>query len=109
MVSMFSGLSTWADYSERSRTLADWGALNFTLLSLSQGDRSVPLFGGLVTHGFFSVLGVEALRGRVFTEAEGLEGGPKVTLLSWTIGCIPWERRSIPSVPCSPWTGSRTK
>lgn len=83
MVSMFSGLSTWADYSERSRTLADWGALNFTLLSLSQGDRSVPLFGGLVTHGFFGVLGVEALRGRVFTEAEGLEGGPKVTLLSW--------------------------
>lgn len=96
MVSMFTGLSTWADYRERSRTLEDWGALNFTLLSLARRDGSVPLFGAWVTPGFFRVLGVEAARGRVFTDADGGEGAPKVAVLSWDYWMDSGGRQSDP-------------
>lgn len=83
MVSMFTALPTWEDFRERSRTLEDWAALRYHLMSLSEGDRSVSVFVGQTTPGLFHTLGVEPVRGRAFTEDEGKEGAPGVALATW--------------------------
>lgn len=81
--SLFSSLPTWADYRERTRTLEAWAAFAPRTLSLSAGDRSIPISAGLVTPSFFQTLGVEVERGRFFQEAEGVEGGPPVAVVTW--------------------------
>ena len=83
VLSLASAHAVWADYRERSRTLIDWAALNPGFMSLSEGDRSVPVTGARVTPSLFRVLGGRAARGRLFTDAEAVEGGPNVALLSW--------------------------
>ena len=88
MNALFTSLPTWADLRERSRTLEAWAALNVASVSLSQGDRSVPATVGLVTPGFFHLLGAEPVRGRFFTDREGAPGGPRLAVISQEY----WER-----------------
>ncbi len=83
MFSLLSSLGVWADYRERSRTLTEWAALNLTFMSRSLGDRSVSFMAGRVTPSFFRVLGAVPVRGRLFMDAEGVVGGPKVAVLDW--------------------------
>jgi putative ABC transport system permease protein len=91
---LFSSLPTWADYRERTRTLQDWAAFAPRTLSLSEGDRSVPVSAALVTPGFFQTLGAEAVRGRLFHESEGVEGGPRVAVVTWEY----WKNRLGPEL-----------
>jgi len=90
ILTLTSSLATWADYRDQSRTLSGWAALNPGFLSLSTGDGSVPVKTGAVTPSFFETLGANAVRGRLFTEAEGVPGGPKRALLSWEY----WQART---------------
>lgn len=83
ILTLTSSLATWADYREQSRTLSGWAAFNPGFLSLSTGAGSVPVKTGAVTPSFFETLGARTVRGRLFTEAEGVPGGPKLALLSW--------------------------
>ncbi len=88
IVSLTSALSTWADYRAETRLLTEWAAFQPTTLGLFQGDASVPVSGARVTPGFFPLLGTEAVHGRLFTEMEGVEGGPRVALVTWEY----WQR-----------------
>lgn len=92
MVSMFTALSTWEDFRQRSRTLEDWSALRYRLMGLSSGDRSVSVFAGQTTTDLLRTLGVEAVRGRGFVEADGRAGAPPVALATWEF----WTERGGP-------------
>ncbi len=83
ILTLTSSLATWADYREQSQTLIDWAAFKPKSRSLSRGDGAVPVTTGAVTPSFFRVLGANAVRGRLFTESDGVVGGPKLALLSW--------------------------
>jgi hypothetical protein len=83
LASLLSALPVWADYRERSRTLTEWAAITMSFMSVSREDRSVSVMIGAATPSFFRVLGEQTVRGRVFTDLEGVEGGPKVAILSW--------------------------
>jgi len=92
ILTLTSSLPTWADYREQSRTLSGWAAFNPGYRSLSTGDGSVPVSTGAVTPSFFETLRANTVRGRTFTELEGVPGGPKLALLSWEY----WQARLGP-------------
>ncbi|MGD2151742.1 MAG: ABC transporter permease [Gemmatimonadales bacterium] len=92
ILTLTSSLATWADYREQSRTLSGWAAINPGYRSLSTGDGSVSVVTGAVTPSFFETLGANTVRGRLFAEAEGVPGGPKLALLSWEY----WQARMGP-------------
>ena len=77
LLSLLSALPVWADFRDRSSTMTDWAAINLTFMSLAGGDRSEPIMAASVTPSLFDVLGDDVVIGRVFTEAEGVVGGPK--------------------------------
>ncbi len=76
-------LASWADYDERSQTLSAVEAFRPAFFSLRGPERAIPLAGARVTPGFFDVLGVSPVRGRAFLDAEGVEGAPKVVVLTY--------------------------
>ena len=80
--SLTISLSSWADYDERSHTLSALAAFRPTFFSLKGPERAIPLTGARVTPGFFDVLGVHPTRGRAFADSEGVEGAPKVVVVT---------------------------
>ena len=80
--SLSISLSSWADYDERSQTLSAIEAFRPAFFSLKGPERAIPLSGARVTPGFFDVLGVSPTRGRAFLDSEGVEGAPKVVVLT---------------------------
>jgi putative ABC transport system permease protein len=83
LMNLLSALPVWADFRDRSNTLTDWAALDLGFMSLSDRDRSVAVMAGSVTPSVFQVLGSRTVMGRVFAEAEGVPGGPRLAILSW--------------------------
>ena len=83
LASILSALPVWADFRERSSTLTEWAAITMSYMSVSDEDRSVAVMVGSATPSFFRVLGEQTVRGRVFTDVEGVEGGPQVAILTW--------------------------
>jgi len=80
--SLSISLASWADYDERSQTLSAVEAFRPAFFSLKGPERAIPLTGARVTPGFFDVLGVSPTRGRAFMESEGVEGAPRVVVLT---------------------------
>ena len=80
--------SNYADWKKTTRTmdLAAWANGTGALTSDGPAEQ-LPM--GVVTDGFFSVLGVKAALGRTFTAAELAPNGPKVALLGHRL----WARR----------------
>ena len=74
--------ATFFDWQERSNTLAEVAAYRFANRHLGGGERPEQLFTADITPSFLTTLGVEPLRGRLFTEAEGTEGEGAVAVLS---------------------------
>src|SRR2546430_90333 len=69
------------DYRERSRTMEqveEYHSMNFILLGLKP-DR---VRTGVVSHGFFSMLGVQPIMGRTFRADDDRPDAPAVLLLS---------------------------
>ncbi|MFN2579094.1 MAG: ABC transporter permease [Pyrinomonadaceae bacterium] len=56
---------------------------------LNGNGESERVFAPAVTANFFSVLGVDAIRGRTFQTGEDKQGGPRVAVLSYGL----WQRR----------------
>ena len=64
----------------QSMALYNSGSLNF---NLTTGDRPEQVKGTHVSKDYFSVLGVQPLFGRTFSEAEDLPAGPQVAVISY--------------------------
>lgn len=79
--SLFASLPTLADLRERTSSLTELAAFSPRTRNLSLDDRSVPIMVGYVTPEFFPTVGVPIIRGRSFTEAEGLPGGPDLAVV----------------------------
>ncbi|MFP5353641.1 MAG: ABC transporter permease [Gemmatimonadota bacterium] len=81
----------WRDLRERSRDVfSDAAAWTFAALSISTGERPEQVMGEMVSANFFSVLGVDAVRGRVFAPSEDVgELAHPVTVISHAA----WQRR----------------
>lgn len=77
-----TSLPTYADMAERSRTVAEWAAMQPRTLSLRGPDHAEPVSAVAVTPNFFALLGARTERGRTFTREEGVEGAPKVVVMS---------------------------
>jgi predicted permease len=69
-------------YMEQARTLASLAMFSPTSANLVRDGDPERLIGQAATPGFFPTLGVDAARGRTFSEAEGQQGGPSVVVLS---------------------------
>ncbi len=69
------------DYRQQNESFVDMAAHDWEPYALSGGDEPIRIGGGRVTASLFSVLGVEPLRGRTFTEEEDRPGGPRVVVL----------------------------
>jgi putative ABC transport system permease protein len=77
------------DWRRQSRTLVEiaaWGQADQALASQDHADSVIAAF---VSFNFFSVLGVNPLRGRVFTSEEDKPDRDTVALLSYGL----WQRR----------------
>ena len=70
------------EYREWNRSFTDLGAYRATDVSVAGTDQPVRVRGAVVSASLFSVLGVAPQLGRVFTEAEDVDGGPPVAVIS---------------------------
>lgn len=79
---------SWLDiqrYGEGQSAIAGLAGYRNVAITLQQGDRPERLTGMGVTGGLFETLGVHAALGRTFRPEEMSPGGPKVTLLTWSL------------------------
>jgi putative ABC transport system permease protein len=77
------------DYRRRTSTLAEVAAWADRQVNLTGEGEPERVAAGSVTANLFSTLGVSPVRGRVFTAAEDVEGGPRVVLIGYGL----WQRR----------------
>ncbi len=77
------------DYRRRASTLTDVAAWGDGQVNLTGDGEPERVAAGSVTANLFSTLGVSPIRGRVFTAAEDVEGGPRVVLIGYGL----WQRR----------------
>jgi putative ABC transport system permease protein len=77
---------TWKEQNHSFDQMAGYSRGSFTLTGRDMPER---IQGAAVTASFFSVLGVEAIRGRTFYPDEDKPGGENVVILSHAL----WERR----------------
>ncbi len=77
------------DYRRRASTLTDVAAWGDGQVNLTGDGEPERVAAGSVTVNLFSTLGVSPIRGRVFTAAEDVEGGPRVVLIGYGL----WQRR----------------
>src|SRR5262249_53438093 len=74
----YPNLLDWQRRSQTFEAIAGWRTDAFTL---SGRGAAEALFGTMVSANFFSVVRVQPLYGRVFTNDEDQRGGPRVALL----------------------------
>src|ERR1700686_933814 len=78
----------YLDYVKELRTL-DIAAFNYVDLNLTGGDMPERISGAVVAPSLFPVLGIEPIRGRVFTPNEFGEGNDNTVVISERL----WQRR----------------
>jgi predicted permease len=77
--------TSWMNYSDirsQSTLLQDVAGYSEDFSVLETQDSSLSIVAPHVTTNLFSILGVQPLLGRTFTDSEGKAGGPLVVLLS---------------------------
>jgi putative ABC transport system permease protein len=77
------------DYRRGASTLTDVAAWADGQVNLTGDGEPERVAAGSVTANLFSTFGVSPIRGRVFTAAEDVEGGPRVVLIGYGL----WQRR----------------
>jgi predicted permease len=77
-----------ADIEAQSRAFSKFGGLVTQPLDYTAGGEPVQFQIGMVTGGFFQMLGVQPERGRFITEDDDKTGGPHVVMLSHEL----WQR-----------------
>jgi putative ABC transport system permease protein len=76
------------EWKKRNHVFADMAATRGMIANLTQDGPPEQVLGRMVTPGFFSVLGVSPVAGRVFTEDEDRTGA-NVAVISYAL----WQRR----------------
>src|SRR5262245_418470 len=82
----YPNLLDWQRRSQAFEAIAGWRNDGFTLSGLGNAEA---LLGAMVTANFFSVLRIQPLHGRMFTQDEDQRGGRRVALLGEDF----WKRR----------------
>ena len=71
------------DIQKRASTFSLGGAINAQPMDYTSGPEPLQIRVGLVNSGFFEILGVPPMMGRIFSEAEDVRGGPRVAVVSY--------------------------
>jgi putative ABC transport system permease protein len=79
----------YLDYQKQATSFEQIGAFNYADYNLTTGDIPERVSGALVSPGLLSLLGIEPIRGRIFTKDEGAEGRDDVVVISARL----WQRR----------------
>lgn len=79
----------YLDYEKQTRSFAGVGAFDYANLNLTGGETPERIQGAVVSPSLFPVLGVEPIKGRVFSASEFGEGQDNVVVISARI----WQRR----------------
>jgi macrolide transport system ATP-binding/permease protein len=80
----------YKDFRDKNEVLEGLAAYRFVPMSLSQSGNNERLWGYLVTGNYFDMLGVRAVRGRMFTQEEDrAPGAHPVAVISYG----GWQRR----------------
>ena len=82
----YPNFKDWVEHNEAFEQIAASRLHSFNLTGVGEPER---LQGRMVSHTFFSVLGVEPLKGRMFQPEEDRAGGPDVVVLNHGF----WQRR----------------
>jgi putative ABC transport system permease protein len=79
----------YLDYEKQATSFEKIGAFNYAAYNLTTGDVPERVSGAVVSPALFPLLGVEPIKGRVFTQEEGGQGRDDVVIISARL----WERR----------------
>lgn len=79
----------YLDYEKQATSFEKIGAFNYATYNLTTGDVPERVSGAVVSPTLFPLLGVEPVKGRVFTQQEGGQGRDDVVIISARL----WERR----------------
>ncbi|HZS18941.1 MAG TPA: ABC transporter permease [Candidatus Udaeobacter sp.] len=79
----------YLDYEKQATSFEKIAAFNYAAYNLTTGDVPERVSGAVVSPSLFPLLGVEPIRGRVFTKDEGAEGRDDVVVISARL----WQRR----------------
>jgi putative ABC transport system permease protein len=79
----------YEDYRDQNRVFSGMAAIHLTPLTLSADSSSEQALAELVSGNYFSVLGLNAVRGRVFGKEEDLPASAKIAVVSEGL----WKRR----------------
>jgi putative ABC transport system permease protein len=79
----------YVDYEKQATSFEQIGAFNYAAYNLTTGDIPERVSGALVSPSLLSLLGIEPIRGRIFTKDEGAEGRDDVVVISARL----WQRR----------------
>ncbi|MCM3872701.1 MAG: ABC transporter permease [Pyrinomonadaceae bacterium] len=84
----FSWLN-YADYRDQNDVFTGLIAVTQVPLTIGQGDQSEPVLGEVVSGNYFSLLGVNATAGRIFTAEDDHSSGDRVVVVGFSF----WQRR----------------
>src|SRR2546423_9417559 len=79
----------YLDYEKQLTSFEKIGAFNYAAYNLTTGDIPERVSGAVVSPSLFPLVGVEPIRGRLFTKDEGAEGRDDVAIISARL----WQRR----------------
>jgi predicted permease len=72
------------DIQRQASSFSVGGAINAQPMDYTNGPEPLQIRVGLVNSGFFEILGVPPMMGRIFSEAEDVRGGPRVAVVSYS-------------------------
>ena len=70
------------DIQRQTTAFSLGGAINAQPMDYTNGPEPLQIRVGLVNSGFFEILGLPPMMGRIFSEAEDVRGGPRVAVVS---------------------------
>jgi putative ABC transport system permease protein len=79
----------YLDYEKQATSFQQIGAFSYAAYNLTTGDIPERVSGAVVSPSVLSLLGIEPIRGRIFTKDEGAEGRDDVVVISARL----WQRR----------------
>jgi putative ABC transport system permease protein len=82
-------LGNFYDWKEQNSVFVDMAAFFDRNVNLTSDGEPEEVPGQIATTNLFSVLGVNALQGRTFTDEDGKPGQPNVIVISYSL----WQRR----------------